>query len=260
MIRFPGVGGVGDGARERVITMPRARRLASTAVVALLAVTGLSACRSAPDVAVYIGNTKAVTEDEVQRIWDDTTAKLVTNPQTGRAVMPITRQDIVNTLAGLDVLGRVVQQRGLSAANVPVEGIAQSLGLSPDATFAADFARYEGLVGAIAAKSQPTQPTPADVRSVYDRLRAAGGLSSDVTFEQFAGGLSQQGRQTLQGSFGMRRDLQPEVEKMNVRANPRYGATEVIVYAEPSQEGRLTTLVGVPLSRSDASAPVTDVA
>lgn len=260
MIRFRGVGHGVRRQRERVNPMRRARRLASTTVVAALAVTGLSACRSAPTVAVYIGNAKAVTEAQVQQVWDDTAKKLVAGPQTGQAVMPVTRQDIVNTLAGLDVLGRVVRQHGLTPTAVPTEGIAQSLGLAADSTFAADFARYEGLIGALAGQSQPVQPTEQDVRSVYDRLRAAGGLSSDVTFEQFAGGLSDQGKQTLQGSFGLRRALQPDIEKLHVRTNPRYGATEVIVYAEPSQEGRLTTLVGVPLSSADTSAPVTDVA
>jgi hypothetical protein len=259
MIRFPGVGGVGHGGRERVMAMPRARRLASTAVVAVLAVTGLAACRSAPTVAVYIGNAKSVTEAEVQRVWDDTTRKLVAG-QTGQTVMPITRQDIVNTLAGLDVLGVVVKQRGLTSTDVPAQSIAQSLGLAPDSQFAADFGRYEGMIGAIAAQTKPVQPTQADVRSVYDRLKAAGGVPSDVTFEQFANGISQQGQQTLQGSFGVRDALQPEVRKMDVRTNPRYVSTELVVYAEPSQDGRLTTLVGVPLTDSGTSAPVTDVA
>ena len=37
MIRFPGVGAVGHGGRERVMPMQRVRRLASVAVVATLA-------------------------------------------------------------------------------------------------------------------------------------------------------------------------------------------------------------------------------
>ena len=48
--------------------MQRVRRLASVAVVATLAVTGLSACRSAPDVAVYFGSTAQISVAEVERL------------------------------------------------------------------------------------------------------------------------------------------------------------------------------------------------
>ena len=75
MIRHPGVGRVGIPGRERVMRMQRARRLASVAVIATLGVTGLSACRSAPDVAVYFGSASEISVAEVQRVFDDARTK-----------------------------------------------------------------------------------------------------------------------------------------------------------------------------------------
>ena len=120
MIRLPGVGGVGRGGRERVIGMQRARRLASVAVVASLAVAGLSACRSEPSVAAYAGGAK-ITEERVQDVWDDAREAFAAAPapaadaaQAAPATLSVTRADVVRILLSVKVLAEVAKRESLS--------------------------------------------------------------------------------------------------------------------------------------------------
>src|SRR5688572_7651854 len=103
--------------------MQRARRLASVAVVASLAVAGLSACRSEPSVAAYVGAGK-VTETRVQEVWDEAreavTADAATRPQPSPSAsaepdaMPITRSDVVRTLVAVEVLAEVAKRENVT--------------------------------------------------------------------------------------------------------------------------------------------------
>src|SRR4051794_33905678 len=101
---------MGHTGRERVMTMLGARRLAPSAVVASLAVARVSACRSEPSVAAYLGNDR-IAESRVQDVWDEANdAVAAAGVQAGQAGQPgeaaptpITRADVVRALVGVGV-------------------------------------------------------------------------------------------------------------------------------------------------------------
>jgi hypothetical protein len=254
VIRVSGVGDVGHLARERVLTMPRARRLASTVVVAALAVTGLAACNRAPSVAAYIGNAKAVTEDQVQRVYNDAQAKF-TAVAGGTKTLPVTRQEIVDELLGVDVLREIAKQRGVPATAIPADTFVKYLGLPADAEYTKLYTELQGLVDAIGQRTTAVQPTEADLRDIYNRLKGAGAQN---TYEQFTAGLSAAARQQIAKPLGLRNDLRAESANLHITVNPRYTTPTVPVFIIVDGNGALLALVDVALGGS-ASAPVTDL-
>ena len=252
MIAVAGVGGGGDPQRERVITMSRARRLASTVVVAALAVTGLAACNQAPDVAVYFGDKKAVTESEVQRVWDDASAKLTDN-----SAMPITRQDIVSVEIFVQALRRVGQQQSLTPAAVPTTSLGPQLKMETDATFVKLVAEFQGWLNALersaTAPSAAAAPiAEADLRDIYTRIKAAG---YQETFEKFATMSDQLAQQGLGSAIKLRNDLRTQIDAMHIKINPRYTAPALPLAAYPNTQ---VTIVDVPFG-TGAVAPVIDL-
>ena len=271
MIRFPGVGGVRHTGRESMATMQRARRLASTAVVAVLAVSGLSACRNEPDVAAYIGKT-TISESRVDAIYDDAKTKLARSvAQVGaeqsadpaaaaqEPKLTIGKADVVTTLVGLDVLRRIAEQQNLKATALPPEQLAQSVNLPADTEYVKVYGEYRGYLDAFAQKVQPAQPTEADLRDVYNRLNAGGATGEGGTFEQFASSLSEQDAQVLQQNIGLRNALNAEVQKLNTTVNPRYGTPELPLVSFRNADGRALPLVVLSFVAATASPAVTDL-
>jgi hypothetical protein len=239
------------------MAMQRARRLASVAVVAFLAVSGLSACRAAPGVAAYVGSAK-ITEDRVDRIFDDAKTRAVA-PAAGQPATGLARQDIVSTLVGLDVLRSYAKEKSLTAAALPTADVAKSLSLQADAAYVPIFTEFEGLLQAISAKAAPAQLTEADVRDVYQRLVAGGALKDKQPFEQFAGSLAQQDQQVLQQRIALRNELQPAAAKLDIDVNPRYSSGITLLSASGAT-GNSVPLVIVQLGDADNTVPVTDAA
>jgi hypothetical protein len=235
--------------------MPRARRLASTVVVAALAVSGLAACNQAPDVAVYIGDKKAVTEETVQRVWDDASAKLVAD-ETGKKALKFDRQQIVTqevTVAALSALGK---QQGFTPSAVPVDQVAAAVGLEPSAEFAKLYADAAGWRTAALQNAKPVQATDADLRDIFNRLAAAG--ATQGTYEQFAQQLTADQQQQLGASLGLRNELAAESKSLGIKINPRYQAPVVSLL---SAQGSTSTvsLIDVTLGTGAGAAPVEDL-
>jgi hypothetical protein len=234
--------------------MYRARRFAAVAVAAL-AVTGLSACRSEPDVAAYVGADK-ITEARVDHLVDEAKSKRA----AGTQAPAVTRQDVVDTLVGLDVMQEIAKQRGITPTAVPVDQLAQSLGLAADSEYVALSVQYRGLLSAVSSGAKPATPTEADMRDVYNRLTAAGGNPNGQTFEQFAGSISGQDQQTLQQNIGLRNDLEPQIAKLNTVVNPKYNAPQLPLVSLQDAQGKDVPLVIVSFAPKSAdSSTVIDV-
>src|SRR3982751_447341 len=106
------------------MTMHLVRRLAPVAVAATVAVAGLAGCRSAPSVAAYVGQDR-ISEDRVSAVYDEAQDNAVT-PAGGQQAPPaIKRQDVVDTLVGLEVLREVARQRGVSPTALNDNQVAQ---------------------------------------------------------------------------------------------------------------------------------------
>jgi hypothetical protein len=256
--------------------MQRARRLASTAVVAVLAVSGLSACRAESDVAAYVGRT-TITEARVDEVFEDAERKVAAavgqvragqgeNPDPSAAApggvqLQIRRKDVLEALLGVDVLGTLAKQRNITPGELNPAQVAQSLNLPADAAYVGIQAQYRAYLSAFAAGAKPVTASPAELREVYDRFKAAGGFQQNAVpaFEEFSSTLSPEDRQTLEQSMGLREQLKGDVAKLNVTVNPRYGVRELPLLPITIPQKGSTTLVGVPLAGGSGDPVVVDV-
>ncbi len=278
MIRIPGVGAVRRTGRERVASMQRARRLASTAVVAVLAVSGLSACRSEPGVAAYVGGT-TISEARVQQIYDDAETKLAAGLERLRAeraknpdptLQPIPDavqlklkpENVLQALVGLQVLRGVAQERKVQPTETPAAQVAQQLGLPADVEYVTVYAEYQGYLNALLGAAKPVQLTDPQLREVFQRLRSAGDAGdAGLTYEQFTQEiLTPQNSQVLQQSYGLRNDLKDAAQKADIKFNPRYGAQELPLLPVPTEQGGSVSLVSLPFgAQADSSPAVVDL-
>ena len=236
--------------------MFRARRLASVAVTAALAVAGLSACRSAPDVAAYVGQAK-ITEQRVTDVLKGAQANQVT-AAPGQPVTPIARQDVVDTLVGLDVMRELAKKHNVTPTAIDPTQVGQALGVNAQAEYVGLFTEYRGLLNALSTGVQPARPTQADLRDVYDRLTKGGANPDSTSFEQFARGLAQQDQQTLAQNIGLRNQLEPEIDKLNTKVNPRYHSPELPLVSTQTSDGKVLPLIVLSLAPSKSEPPVVD--
>ena len=268
MTRLQGVGDVSATRRERVATMQRARRLASIAVVALTAAGGLSACRSEPDVAAYIGKS-TITQARVDAVYADAERKLGTavddvraqqsanpdpsaQPVPDEVKLPITRADVLTALVGSDVLGEIGKKRNVQPAEVQTAAVAQQLGLPADAEYVGIYAKYRGYLSALLNGAPAGQISNADLRQVYDRFKAGGGLGPNpVNYEDFSTQLQPQDRDALARTVGLRDQLRTQTEDLNLSVNPRYGVDELPLLPVDVQGGKSVNLIGLPLISGD---------
>jgi hypothetical protein len=274
MIRYQGVGGVRHTGRERVNVMQHARRLASTAVVAVLAVSGLSACRAEPDVAAYLGDGKTISQERVEGVYDQARDELTDareqaqQQQAGKGAsaqpvppvqVPFKQKDVLNALLTVQLLEQAAAAHGVQPAAEPsVDQVAQGSSFSPKWEYTKLYARTFQLRAALLPKVTPAPLTDADLRPVYERLLAGSGGQS-TPYDQFKSQLSDANKQALQQSIGLRNELSKIVEDNDVKLNPRYGDQQLVLLS--AQAGNADVpLVELSFAGADASrAPfVTD--
>ncbi|MEU4245249.1 hypothetical protein [Actinoplanes sp. NPDC026619] len=240
--------------------MQRARRLASVAVVASLAVAGLSACRSEPSVAAYLGDNR-LTESRVQGVYDQAhdavVAAAAKSPAGAAATMPITRNDVVRTLVSADVLAQVAKQQNVSLpADLTLDDYASSLHVPATTEFVQLYAQADTYVRLLrqGVKDAPAI-TDADLREVFDVLAANGQVQEGATFEQFKSSLQDSNVQLVQGAAAVRKEIAAVTDKLDIKVNPRYQPLGIPVLQFQTQNGDVRPLVSVPLG-SDDTAPV----
>jgi hypothetical protein len=247
--------------------MQRARRLASVAVVASLAVAGLSACRSEPSVAAYVGGGK-VTESRVQEVWDEARKALNdAGPQAGAesaspAALAITRSDVVRALVSVDVLTEVAKKENVTLpADLALADYASALRLPESAEYVRLYARSDSLIKALRQNAQNAPaPTDADLREVFDVLVANEQIAPGSTFAEFKAALPAQNMQLVQSAAAVRKEINEVTGPLRIRVNPRYQPLGIPVLEFQTQAGELRPLVVAPLGAEGADSPVTDVA
>jgi hypothetical protein len=238
--------------------MQRVRRLASAAVVASLAVAGLSACRSEPSVAAYVGDAR-ITESQVQAILDQTRDEVAGAPPSSKAAMRVTRDLVVSTLVINDVMADVAGRHGVTLpADLQLSKYAAALELPETADFVRLFATSRQYVPALLAvtKTGPV-PTEAEQKQVYDALVTAGAVKPGTPVAQFWAGLNEQEKQTVQISTGVLREIGEVAAPLRIRVNPRYGPVTFSVLTVSLQSGESVSLMNATLGADD-SAPVID--
>ncbi|HEY7273015.1 MAG TPA: hypothetical protein VH502_09800 [Actinoplanes sp.] len=235
--------------------MERVRRLATVAVTVAVAVAGLAGCRSAPSVAAYVGQNQ-ISEDRVSAVYEEARDNAAADQE---ASSTIKRQDVVDTLVGLDVMREIANQRGLSPTALNANEVAQAIGLKANAEYVRLYGEYRGLLNAFGSSAKPAEPTTADLRDVYNRLTAGGANPNGASFEQFSTGISAQDRQTLAQNIGLRNDLQPQIAKLNTVVNPKYGTPELPLVSTQGAGGQELPLVVLSFAPSRAAPTVVDV-
>ena len=254
------------------MAMPRVRRLASVAVVASLAVAGLSACRSEPSVAAYVGAGR-ISEARVQQVWDQAYDAVNAQRAAGAApaeaaspdaagdtqavAMPITRGDVVRALISADVLGRVARQQNVTLpADLRLSDYANRVRVPADTDYVRLYAEADALVSLLRAEAQGApEPTNADLREVYDVL-AADQLAGGATFEDFKAQLPEQNRQLVRSAVAVRNEINEVAGSLRIRVNPRYRPLDIAILNYQTQNGELRPLLVAPLGANDATAPV----
>jgi hypothetical protein len=242
--------------------MSRARRLVSAVVAASLAVGGLSACRTGSSVAVYLGDTEKISEQQVQEIWDDGHDRLTEQARAEAAAaekaqrdkeeerrklgekvtpaptitappvrMPFSRIDVVHAMVTRDLYDRVADQRGVTMpANLSIDDIAAEQKL-PVGT---DYARlkveilvlHSLLLRALGANGTPAD---ADLKAIYNELGAVGGIQPGQDFAAWKAGLPAEDQQLVAGVAKVRDEIQTVATDLNITVNPRYEPFEVSV-------------------------------
>jgi hypothetical protein len=247
------------------MSMQRARRLASVAVVASLGLAGLSACRQAPSVAAYLGSLGRISESRVQEVWDDAhtavdrmNAEAAAKQSDQLAVLP-SRADIVTTLIAVKVLDQVAKARGLTAQPDKVlQQDAASLRIPPDTEYMKQYARWDSLVSQLkTGAADAPGPTDNDLKQVYDVLHAQQGIDPSLSFDQFKQQLPDQNRTLVRMAAAARDQIQQVVAPLKIKVNPRYQpATLSVLNFQTEQSAPPQPLIAVPLGRNDAVAPV----
>jgi hypothetical protein len=236
--------------------MQRARRLASVAVAAALTVGGLSACRSAPSVAAYLG-TDEISVDQVQRIYDDAESKATAQPPAEGASAPpaqlsVTMPDVVSAMITHRVVTAVARTRNVKLpADVPLQEIGASLGLRPDAQYVRLYGESRLLLNELLQAAQPATPPDEDVQHVFEVFEATGQMKPGLTYPEFKSSVSPEALQTLGRALAVKKDVQAEADKLDLRINPRYGTPEIPVYVENGPDNKPLNLVSVELADAD---------
>ncbi|MFI1990182.1 hypothetical protein [Actinoplanes sp. NPDC020271] len=235
--------------------MQRSRRLASMAVVASLAVTGLSACRSEPAVAAYIGDTR-ITEKRVQEVWDDARAAL-----GDAAAMPITRTDVVNVLVSRNLIERVAQRHNVQLpAGLSYDQFAALVRLPAKTEYVQLYAQYNALQYTVEQSiTGTTALTEDDLKDVYQRLTANNALEPGTTFDAFKGTVPADVTKDLEAAVALRNEVHQVADPLDVTVNPRYQPIELGVYGVQNQQTKAIYQIVAAQVGGNATVPVADV-
>jgi hypothetical protein len=256
------------------MTMQRARRLASVVVVASLGVAGLSACRSEPSVAAYVGDSERISQDRVDAVYNDVRDKLQASPPaampgsptpSGAAAVPITRADVVSLLVGSDLVSKLATDQGVPAGTdeqLQEPQLSAALGLPADSEYAQLYAKWLYTAEALVDKVQtPAEPTDAELQELQKGLVDSGQYDPSTPFAKFKTDITaSQNMTTVRKVAGLRDELKKASSDANVRINPRFQPTSrlPVLVTGNQQTGQVITLMSLPIGSDDAVAPVTD--
>ncbi|MGI5212130.1 hypothetical protein [Plantactinospora sp. CA-290183] len=241
--------------------MQRARRLTSIAISAVLGVTALSACRSEPGVAAYIGDRK-ITEDQVSAILDDARSKVPPGghvagatpapeqpegaPPQATEVKAPTRSAVVSALVVGDICRRLATEKGFQPKEqAPVDRFAEQMGLPAGSDHVRNLVELDACLAGMPA-GNPVAPTPEEMADLVARGKAAGVVPPEVKVEEAA---TQLDGELLRGRLAMRNTLAEALKTYRVTVSPRYRPLEYTVL--PFSDGTPALAVQVAGGGSD---------
>ncbi|GIH09935.1 hypothetical protein Rhe02_80020 [Rhizocola hellebori] len=203
------------------------KRLAASIGLAA-ALLSLTACRSSPAVAAYVGNT-AITE---QRVTDVQNSTVVPVDTTGAKSEPIDRRSVVETLVLLQTCEDHRAKNSFEPRSITSEQVVGTLPAPKDPAQGEEWAknmadtefvalRGKMLACVFAMPTTPATPTDAELRDIYDKALAAGAVGPGITFEQIAPQIKQD--QQVATQLAVKHELDKLFSENDVTVNPRYG-------------------------------------
>ncbi|GAA1835879.1 hypothetical protein GCM10009682_62480 [Luedemannella flava] len=232
--------------------MQRVRRLAPIVTVALLTGVVLAGCRSAPDVAAYVGSDK-ITEEQVDDIVNDFAAKrgtLTPEQLAAGASQTLAREDVVMTLVLQEVCEQFQAEKGFASVPVTPAQVAESGNLPVGSLWAQERATLFSCTQGM-PEAAPVTPTEAELKALYDELVAIGAADpAQAPFETVKADLAQ--NQDVLGAIANQRLFADAMKSSDVTVNPRYRPLELPLLTARGNEA----LISVPLGEGGNNAVV----
>ncbi|MBQ0982855.1 hypothetical protein [Micromonospora sp. M61] len=220
----------------------RARRVIAAASVAALGVLSLAACgKSAPGVAVYVGDTTY----SVQRVDEihaeaqakyETTARAAFQQQNGPSASPspemlridATPQDMLNLLVGIDLAKRIVAEKKIPVQDqLKADELGKSFG-APGSEYAKLAADWYNLFLALQAGLPPAELTDELRSVVYAKMVEGEVAPAGWTVEQQRSAFADPAiAPQVAAVVALSAAFEAEVEREDVSLNPRYSALEI---------------------------------
>jgi hypothetical protein len=211
--------------------MPRRRRLAAVAALAVLGALVLTGCGNAqPGSAAYVGDSR-YTERALDDVIDE--IRRVAPDQASTLRDQILAQMVLNDLA----------YRAAAAAEIAIppagyDEYAQEFGLPADSKFVRLVAEYGAVVGALRAAVEPVEPTEEEFRDVWAALLKNPQLDPTT----YRGELDLwRSHPTVPVSLGVRKALREQAGRTKVVVSPLYSP---LVANVGSRDAPVTMLLG----------------
>jgi len=219
--------------------MPRVRRLALVAVLAVLGGLALAGCRSEPGVAAYVGGTR-ITDAQV-----DAMATQIRDHRPPGASKDF-RAQVLTYMVQRELMAAALADRGIMPPPVSdddLEAVAKNNGLDPQVRFVrtaveADLYLDKAAEAYLKGLSQPPAPTEADQREAYSRLQATGQLPPFEDVRQFFTA------DVMGAAIARRTAVADSVKRHPVRLSPRYDG---FAFTFPFVVGGVRTSLAVPI-------------
>jgi hypothetical protein len=215
----------------------RKRLIASVGLATAL--LSMTACRSSPEVAAYVGNT-AITEQRVNEVQN---ATAVAVDDKGTLSKKVDRQAVVQTLVLLQACEdfrathpfesrEVTQQQvveDLATQVAPTEPQQQEKWATQIAETEYVSLRQKAVSCVSGLPATPAAPTDEEIREIYDNAIAAGAVDPNIPLEQIAPQIAND--QQIIERLAVKRKLDEVIAASNVALNPRYGELPIALLA-----------------------------
>lgn len=247
--------------------MPR-RSFAAVALLAVLTLGVVTACRAEPGVAAYVGDVE-ITHEQVDEVVAEIRALVEERSDAeleGLASelgeeelteLRQTRQDEIDQesvgahdhvavlLAMTEAGSQYAESHQLDVPAPMPDAVAEQMGIPADHPYVVLLAEHHVVMTALRRQAQPTDPSEADQREAFENLRHEGRPVADE-FEEVQHFFN---FQSMGPQVGFRDLLLEVATETEIVINPRYHA----VYEVPIQIAQATSWLAVPLEESSSA-------